>query len=83
MTRLFLAEAKRSSMCPALFLLKVTSGLRIGEILDLEWSQVNFLLGEVSVGQGKTQAAIRTIPVPEQVIEAIKALPRVEERIFP
>ncbi len=83
MTRLFLAEAKRSSMYPALYFLMVTSGLRIGEILDLEWPQVNLLLGEVSVKQGKTQAAIRTIPVPEQVIEAIKALPRLEDRVFP
>jgi integrase len=50
-TRLFLAEAKRSSSHYRLFLAAVLTGMRQGEVLGLRWRDINLTLGTISVQQ--------------------------------
>lgn len=50
-TRLFLAEAKRSSPLYRLFLTATTTGMREGELLGLAWKHVNLTLGSAAIVQ--------------------------------
>lgn len=49
--RLFLAEAKRSSLHYRLYLAALTTGMRQGELLGLRWQDLDFTLGVASVRQ--------------------------------
>lgn len=71
----------------ALVLFLAYSGLRIGEAAALTWSDVDLKKGTVSVrhtvteiaGKGltlsrpKTRAALRTVPLPKTIVEALEA----------
>ncbi len=85
-TRLFLAEAKRSSRFHALYVLLATTGLRIGEALALEWGDIDFLLGsasvtktlcrigrQVTIGPVKTRSGRRHVPLPGPVLTVLKS----------
>lgn len=49
--RLFLAEAKRSSLYHSLYLAAILTGMRQGELLGLRWKDVNFAQAVASIQQ--------------------------------
>lgn len=64
---------------------ELTTGLRIGELLALQWDDINFRTGAVSVSKQatmakgkmqittpKTQSSIRTVYLSKPVLEALK-----------
>ncbi|AGF26870.1 MULTISPECIES: site-specific integrase [Bacillus amyloliquefaciens group] len=81
----------------AMFLLLVYSGLRIGEAVALKWDKIDFeesiirvrftlfqkngLRGKYKMMPPKTQSSIRNVPVPPQVINQLRVLKHVQERI--
>ena len=83
-----LLEAVRGTRAYPLVLILLHSGLRLGEALGLMWSDIDFDAGTITVNRSivypqshpeglinddmKTDAAHRTIPVPEFVIEELK-----------
>ncbi len=86
-TRLFLAEAKRSSAYHRLYLAALLTGMRQGELLGLRWRDVDLALSMVSVQQTfyrlgkqmlfkapKTAKAQRTIALPAMLVEELRAL---------
>jgi len=83
----FLEHVKsESEFYYTLFLLALTSGMRKGEILGLQWNDVDTKQGIVSVKRTavwaqrnlylkdmpKTESSIRTIQIPEQTSKALK-----------
>ncbi|WP_375337791.1 site-specific integrase [Bacillus cereus group sp. BfR-BA-01319] len=65
------------------YLLVITTGMRLGEVLGLRWQDVDFENHTVTINQtvggddkikktAKTSASNRTIPVPVETIEAAK-----------
>lgn len=64
-------------------LVGILTGLRVGEILGLRWSDVDFDSAELSVSQRyyrgemdspKTRASQRTLPLPPECVEALQRL---------
>jgi integrase len=47
------------------------TGLRVGELRDLEWRDVDLASSRFRIRGGKTKAARRWVPVPEAVMEAV------------
>jgi len=85
--RKFLEYAKQGQMLYyALFLLALTSGMRKGELLGLQWDDVDTKQGIVSVKRTavwankslylkdipKTESSIRTIQIPEQTAKTLR-----------
>ena len=79
----YLQEANRRGLLPAYYL-KLTSGLRRGELLALLWTnldvenmtisvakQVNRVNGQLKVSQPKTSNSVRTIPIPKQAVDLL------------
>lgn len=79
----YLAEAEKMGLLP-MFYLELTSGLRRGELLALQWSdldiqnrtisvskQVNALKGELKVSRPKTENSIRTIVIPQKTVDLL------------
>ena len=67
------------------FLLELTTGLRVGELMALQWNDLNFNTGELRIErqvyrtkeelliqEPKTKASIRTVILPPPVVEALK-----------
>jgi integrase len=59
------------------------TGLRIGEILALDWASVNFTIGQIRVTRGyyrgtmgspKTKCSRRTVPLPDALKQALEHL---------
>lgn len=48
-------------------------GLRLGELLDLRWSDIDFDAGELTVRQAKTRAGIRSLPLIPEAERVLKA----------
>lgn len=85
----FLIQAKYDNLYE-LALLLITTGMRRGEVIGLQWSDINFKTGEIriqrtvypgptgshmlNIGPPKTESSIRTIMVSQQVLEALKGL---------
>lgn len=80
----FLIQAKQDGYYE-LFLLELGTGLRLGELLALQWSDVNldtgelhitkavtFIKGELIVSEPKTKSSIRTIVLPASLREVLK-----------
>ena len=80
----FLIQAKYDGFFE-LYLTELTTGLRIGELLALQWDDINFRTGAVSVSKQatmakgkmqittpKTQSSIRTVYLSKPVLEALK-----------
>ena len=68
------------------FLLELATGLRVGELMALQWNDLNFKTGELRIERQvyrvkgelliqppKTKAAIRTVILPPPVVEALRA----------
>lgn len=83
--RVFLAEAKRSSANYVLYLTAILTGMRQGELLGLQWQDVDFLLGTATVQrtfyrlgkqqivrEPKTAASRRTIPLVPVLLEELR-----------
>ena len=82
---LYLAEAERRGLLAA-FYLELTTGLRRGELLALQWmdldvenrtlavtKQVNRINGELVVSPPKTRNSIRTLALPQQAVDLLIA----------
>lgn len=67
------------------FLLELATGLRLGELMALQWDDLNFTTGELRVNkqvirtsegltvtEPKTKAAVRTVILPPSVLNALK-----------
>lgn len=84
-----LAVLDRDRLDAAIFV-ALTTGLRCGELLGLEWSDINWEAGTLTVNRNlvqvredgkarlvfqepKTEAGRRTIPLPEEVLKALRA----------
>lgn len=81
----FLIQAKQDGYYE-LFLLELGTGLRLGEILALQWSDLNFQTGELRINkqvtlargemhitEPKTKQSIRTIILPDSLLGVLKA----------
>ncbi|MBQ7760495.1 MAG: site-specific integrase [Clostridia bacterium] len=79
-----LIQAKEEG-CYEMFLLELSTGLRRGELLGLQWDDINLETGELKVNRQiryhnkeleimplKTKAAYRTIILPPQLVEVLK-----------
>ena len=82
---LYLAEAKKRGLLAA-FYLELTTGLRRGELLALQWTdldvesktlsvtkQVNRINGELVVSPPKTRNSVQTLALPQQAIDLLIA----------
>ena len=82
---LYLAEAERRGLISA-FYLELTTGLRRGELLALQWTdldvesktlsvtkQVNRINGKLVVSPPKTRNSIRTLAIPQQAVNLLIA----------
>ena len=82
---MYLAEAERRGLLAA-FYLELTTGLRRGELLALQWTdldvesktlsitkQVNRINGELAVSPPKTRNSIRTLALPQQAVDLLIA----------
>ncbi|MCP3987692.1 MAG: site-specific integrase [Actinomycetia bacterium] len=56
-------HAAKGDELEALFWLAIKYGLRLGELLDLKWEDVDFESGELHVRQAKTAAGVRALPL--------------------
>ena len=83
--RLFLAEARRSSMHYCLYLTAILTGMRQGELLGLRWSDIDFVLGAASIQQTvyrlgaeilfkkpKTARGRRSVALPASLLDALR-----------
>ncbi|MCH5185657.1 MAG: site-specific integrase [Oscillospiraceae bacterium] len=92
-TLLTYAEETKSKMCLFLFL-EMFTGARKGELLALTWDNVNFDDGTIHICQNrtgskkevldiitspKTKNGIRTVPLPEKVMDMLKAEKALQE----
>ncbi len=79
----FLMQANAEGVMP-LFLLELSTGMRRGEIMALQWSNLNFETGELRINKQvyridgellvttpKTKSSIRTIVLPESVLSVM------------
>ena len=80
----FLIQAKEEGYFE-LFLLELATGLRRGEVLALQWDDLNFDTGELRIEQQvyrangelvvsapKTKAALRTVVLPPSLVEVLR-----------
>ena len=80
----FLAQAKAEGYYE-MFLLELGTGLRVGELLALQWDDINFetgalrvnktvmvIDGELIVSEPKTKSSVRTIILPESLLNVLK-----------
>ncbi|MFS0724995.1 site-specific integrase [Paenibacillus sp. 1P07SE] len=76
-------EFTKNSRFHIIFLLAATTGMRRGEVLGLKWEDIDLVTGRRSVRRSrrvvghimqepKTAAGIRTIVLPQQVVDALK-----------
>lgn len=83
--RRLLLQAKEDG-CYEFFLLELSTGLRRGEILALQWDDLNFNTGELRIcrqvirnegklriTEPKTKGSMRTVVLPQPVAEVLKA----------
>ncbi len=87
----FLIQAKEEGMYE-LFLLELTTGLRRGELLALQWDDLDMetgtlkidrqiypVKGKLIINEPKTKAAVRTIILPPPMLEVLKEY---KEQVF-
>jgi len=80
----FLIQARQDGYYE-LFLLELGTGLRLGEILALQWDDLNmdsgelritksvtFIKGELHITQPKTKSSVRVIVLPNSLVEILK-----------
>lgn len=79
----FLMQANAEGVMP-LFLLELSTGMRRGEIMALQWNNLNFETGELRINKQvyrvdgellvttpKTKSSIRTIVLPQNVLDVL------------
>ena len=87
-TRLFAAllrpEARSSTIwLEASIRLAIETGMRAGELLSMEWAQVDLMKGVVRLNQTKNGSA-RTVPLSLEAVGVLKSLPRdIMGRVIP
>jgi integrase len=79
--RLFAAFAH--PLLPAITTLALETAMRLGELLNMEWRDINFKTRTVSIPLTKTDTP-RVIPLSTNAIETLHAIPRhiTDERLF-
>lgn len=91
-----LATVEQHRLC-VLYHLAITLGLRLGELLGLQWGdidwekktltirrQVQEVHGKIEVRlEAKTDAGNRTLPLPPRIVERLSTVPRIGLFIFP
>jgi len=60
----------------------VDTGLRRGEVVALEWTDVNFAERYIEVRKGKTKFARRKVPLTKRAEAILEKLPRKDERVW-
>jgi len=90
-----LAAAREDRLYP-LYVLAISTGMRQGELLGLQWGDIDFENGEIHVnhslqlllGKGlvltepKTEASRRSIKIPPIAVEALKTIPNTGGYVF-
>jgi integrase len=66
-----------------LFMTAIFTGLRRGELLALDWSDVDLDRSELHVRAGKTAAATRTVVLPGFLAQALARQMKTEGQVFP
>lgn len=66
-----------------LFTTAIFTGLRRGELLALDWSDVDLGRSEFHVRAGKTAAATRTVVLPGFLVQALARQMKTEGQVFP
>ena len=56
-------EAAEGDDLEALVWLALRYGMRLGELLDLRWSDIDLDAGEITIRQAKTRAGVRDLPI--------------------
>lgn len=88
-----LLDAARSRSNYPLYLAAVTTGLREGELLGLRWQDLDLdrktitITGTLSrdgewIGSPKTKSSARTIPIPTELADELREMPRSSELVF-
>ena len=69
--------------------LALTYGMRLGELLDLRWADVDLAAGELHVRRSKTAAGVRTVPLIAEGVDVLRAhraratVVALDGRVFP
>jgi integrase len=66
-------EAAAATELYALVWLALTYGLRLGELLDLRWADVDLGAGELHVRHSKSRAGVRTLPLIPEATDVLRA----------
>lgn len=77
-----IVAAVRGDPLEPLWLLLLGSGLRRGEALGLDWTDVDLDRATVSVRAGKTRASLRTVPIPAFVVTALRVTRGISGPVF-
>lgn len=75
-----LIDATTATYRPMVLLL-IFTGLRLGEVLSLQWQDVDLARGLLTVVASKNDKG-RTIPLPDGVLSVLRKLPRQGEHVF-
>ncbi len=74
--RLFLAKTERESPYFGVYVMALSTGMRIGEILGTRWKDVDLPAKRISVGRSKTNAGVRMIDLPDRMVRWLMERPR-------
>ncbi len=74
--RLFLARAERESPFFGVYLTAIATGMRISEILDVRWGDVDLLARTISVRCSKTRAGVRRVDLPDVLVRWLTDRPK-------
>ncbi len=66
----------------ALLMTAIFAGLRIGELLRLQWDDVDLLSGEIHVRESKTEAGVRTVVIPDFLVQELARHTYSEGHVF-
>ena len=67
-------EGARGTRYYLLYALLITTGLRLGEALALQWSDIDLKRGTLLVREGKTANARRALILPENLVSDLRAV---------
>lgn len=67
-----LQAAEGDRLYPMVFL-ALKYGLRLGELLNLSWTDIDLAAGELTVRRSKTDAGLRTLPLLPDALKVLKA----------
>jgi integrase len=76
------AQRCRNKLTLPIILIALETGMRRGEILSLEWKNINEERQSLLLPHTKNGHS-RIIPLSERALAILKSLPRTDERVFP